>query len=76
MWSDVEACFVGDTVQSAYIVADAYGIYHLIDRITINGKTFSSASDNGNGNNTAAGPSATTDPTLVPSVLVLVPTSH
>jgi hypothetical protein len=75
-WPVVQGCFVGDTVQSAYIVADAYGIYHLIDDITVNGKTFSSASDNGNGNNTPAGPSATTDPTLVPAVLVLVPASH
>jgi len=73
LWPVVQSCFAGDTVLTAYIIADAYGIYHLIDDITVNGKTFSSASDNGNGNNTAAGPTATTDPTLVPSVLVLVP---
>jgi hypothetical protein len=70
-WSAVQSCFAGDTVSSVYIVADAYGIYHLIDDITVNGKTFSSARDNGNGNNSPAGPTATTDPSLLPPLLVL-----
>ena len=48
--------------------ADAYGIYQLIDDINVNGKTFSKASDNGNGNNTPAGPDATTDPSLLPLI--------
>lgn len=70
-WTDVQACFAGDTTLSVFIVADAYGIYHLIDRITVNGKTFSSASDNGNGNNDSAGPDLTTDPSLLPPILIL-----
>lgn len=68
-WSDVQTCFAGDTTLAVYIVADAYGIYHLIDDITINGKTFSKAADNSNGDNTPAGPDATLDPSLLPPVL-------
>lgn len=70
-WSQVQACFAADTTLSVFLVADAYGINHLIDDITVGGKTFSSASDNGNGINTAAGPSATTDPSLLPAFLPL-----
>jgi hypothetical protein len=72
-WSAVQACFAGDTTLAVYLVADAYGIYHLIDDITVNGKTFSSASDNGNGNNDPAGPTATTDPSLLPPLFLLPP---
>jgi len=68
-WQDVQTCFAGDTTLSVYIVADAYGVYHLIDDITVNGKTFSKASDNSNGDNTPAGPDATLDPSLLPPVL-------
>jgi hypothetical protein len=68
-WTDVQTCFAGDTVLSVYIVADAYGIYHLIDDITVNGKTFSKAADNSNGDNTSAGPDATLDPSLLPPVI-------
>jgi len=68
-WSAVQACFPGDFTLSVYIVADAYGIYHLIDDITVNGKTFSKAADNSNGDNTPAGPDATLDPSLLPPVL-------
>jgi hypothetical protein len=68
-WSVVQSCFAGHTTLSVYIVADAYGIYHLIDDITVNGKTFSKAADNGNGDNTPAGPDATLDPSLLPPVL-------
>jgi hypothetical protein len=68
-WEDVQTCFAGDTTLSVYIVADAYGIYHLIDDITVNGKTFSKAADNSNGDNTPAGPDATLDPSLLPPVL-------
>ena len=56
---------------SVFLVADAYGIYHLIDDIEVNDKTFSSASDNGNGINSSAGPEATTDPSLLPPLTVL-----
>jgi hypothetical protein len=68
-WSVVQGCFAGDTTLSVYIVADAYGIYHLIDDITVNGKTFSKAADNSNGDNTPAGPDLTLDPSLLPPVL-------
>jgi hypothetical protein len=68
-WSVVQSCFAGDTTLSVYIVADAYGIYHLIDDITVNGKTFSKAADNSNGDNTSAGPDATLDPSLLPPVI-------
>jgi hypothetical protein len=69
-WTDVQGCFTGDTVLAVFIVADAYGINHLVDDITVAGKTFSSASDNGNGSNDPAGPSATTDPSLLPPNLL------
>jgi hypothetical protein len=66
MWSVVQSCFAGHTTLAVYIIADAYGIYHLIDDITVNGKTFSSASDNSNGNNDGAGPMETLDLSLLP----------
>ena len=68
-WSDVQTCFANDFTLSVFIVADAYGIYHLIDDITVNGKTFSKAADNTNGDNTPAGPDLTLDPSLLPPVL-------
>ena len=68
-WSDVQACFAGDTTLAVFLIADAYGIYHLIDDINVDGKMFSSASDNSNGNNDPAGPMATTDPSLLPPIL-------
>ena len=70
-WSVAQGCHAGETVMSVYIVADAYGIYHLIDDIDVNNKRFSSASDNGNGNNATAGPDATTDPALLPPLFLL-----
>lgn len=73
-WQTVQSCFASDTVLSVFIVADAYGYNHLIDDITVDGKTFSSASDNGNGNNEPAGPAPTTDPSLLPpNLLSLLP---
>lgn len=71
IWSVVQSCFAGDTTLSVFLVADAYGIYHLIDDINVYGKTFSSAADNGKGNNSSAGPTATTDPSLLPPVFLL-----
>jgi hypothetical protein len=71
LWSDVQSCFAGDTTLSVFLVADAYGIYHLIDDIEVGGKTFSSASDNSNGNNSSAGPTATTDPSFLPPLFLL-----
>lgn len=70
-WSVVQSCFAGDTTLSVFLVADGYGVYHLIDDITVLGKTFSSAADNGKGNNTSAGPAATTDPSLLPPLFLL-----
>jgi len=69
-WPTVQSCFAGDTVLSVFIVGDPYGYRYLIDDMSVNGKRFSSASDNGGGNNTAAGPAATTDPSLLPAVMV------
>ena len=74
-WADVQACFAGDTTLAVFIIADAYGIYHLIDDITVNGKTFSSASDNSNGINDPAGPLATTDLSLLPPLPIPIPGS-
>lgn len=71
-WPQVQACFAGDTTLSVFITADAYGIYHLIDDITVNGKTFSSAGDNSNGINDPAGPALTVDTSLLPPILPLV----
>jgi hypothetical protein len=71
VWSVVKGCFSADTTLSVFIVADAYGINHLIDDITVNGKTFSRAGDNSNGDNDPAGPLPTLDPSLLPPVLPL-----
>ena len=70
-WSVAQACFAGDTTLAVFIIADAYGVYHLIDDITVNGKSFSSAADNSNGNNIAAGPLPTLDATLLPPIIPL-----
>jgi hypothetical protein len=66
VWSVVQSCFAGDMTLAVFLVADAYGIYHLIDDVTVDGKTFSSASDNGSGNNDPAGPDPTLDLSLLP----------
>jgi hypothetical protein len=72
-WPTVQSCFTGHTTLSVYIIADAYGIYHLIDDITVNGKTFSKAGDNSNGDNNPAGPTATLDLSLLPPLIVPPP---
>lgn len=65
-WKQVQACFAGDTTRVVYLTTDPYGVYHLIDDITVNNKTFSSASDNGgDGSNDPAGPAAS-DVSLLP----------
>lgn len=66
MWSVAQSCHAGDVVSSVFIVADPYGIDHFIDDINVGGKTFSSASDNGDGLNDPAGPAATIDLSLLP----------
>ena len=75
VWSVVQACFAGDTTLAVYITTDAYGIYHLIDDITVDGKTFSSGSDNSSGNNDPAGPDATIDLSLLPPLPIPLPSS-
>jgi hypothetical protein len=71
-WSVVQSCFALDTTLAVFIVADAYGIYHLIDDINVNGKTFSNAANNSNGINDPAGPDTTIDLSLLPPILPLV----
>jgi hypothetical protein len=70
-WSVVQTCFMADTTLAVYLTTDPYGIYHLIDDISVDGKRFSSASDNGNGTNDPAGPDATTDASLLPPLFLL-----
>lgn len=74
-WGQAQTCHAGEYVSTVFLTTDPYGIYHLIDDIEVNGKLFSSASDNGNGNNTSAGPDATTDPSLLPPLFLLTPPS-
>jgi hypothetical protein len=74
-WPVVQSCFAGDTVLSVYLTTDPYNIYHLIDDLEVNGKRFSSASDNGNGTNAPAGPEATTDTSLLPPPFLLALTN-
>jgi hypothetical protein len=71
-WSVAQSCHAGDTVSYVFLVADPYGIYHLIDDMKVDGKTFSNAADNGNGDNTAAGPTASEPSLLPPSLLPLL----
>lgn len=68
-WSVAQSCHAGDTVSVVFLVADPLGVSHLIDDITINGQTFSSASDNGGGMNDPAGPDATIDLSLLPPLV-------
>jgi hypothetical protein len=68
-WTEVQPCFAGDTTLAVFLVADPYGIYHLIDDINVGGKTFTDAANNSNGNNDPAGPTATTDLNLLPPLL-------
>jgi hypothetical protein len=69
MWSDVQSCFSGDTTLSVFLTTDPYGVYHLIDDMNVDGKTFTDAASNGNGDNTSAGPAAS-DPSLIPSSML------
>src|SRR5438067_1563848 len=73
VWSVVPGCLAGDRTLAVFIVADACGIYHVFDDITVNGKTLSRAGDNSNGSNDPAGPLPTLDPSLLPPVILLPP---
>jgi hypothetical protein len=69
-WSVVQGCFATFTTLAVYMTSDPYGIEHRIDDVMTDGKLFSSASDNSNGQNAPAGPDATTDPSLLPPLIV------
>jgi hypothetical protein len=73
VWSVAQACHAGDVVSQVFLTTDPYGVEHRIDDIEVNYKRFSSASDNGGGNNDPAGPDATTDPSLIPPLELLLP---
>jgi hypothetical protein len=68
-WNTAQGCHAGDLVYAVYFTTDPYPREQMLDDIYVNGKRFSSASDNGGGNNDPAGPDATTDPTLLPPIL-------
>jgi hypothetical protein len=69
-WAAVQVCFAGDFTLSVYLTTDSYGIYHLIDDITVDGKSFSGAADNSNGINDPAGP-ALSELSLLPPLGIL-----
>lgn len=54
-WQTIQGCHVGTFVTNAFITTDpGIDVTFYIDNLTVDGKTFSSASDNGNGNNEPA----------------------
>lgn len=54
-WQQIQACHPGTFVTNAYITTDpGIDVTFLIDNLVVDGKSFSSASDNGNGDNTTA----------------------
>jgi hypothetical protein len=69
-WEVEQQCFATFTTLAVYMTTDPYGVEHRIDGIETNGKMVSSASDNGSGVNDPAGPDVTTDPTLLPPLIV------
>ena len=62
-WQAIQACHPGTFVTNAYITTDpGIDVTFLIDNLSVDGKTFSNASDNGAGDNTMA----TDTPALLP----------
>lgn len=54
-WQAIQACHPGTFVTNAYITTDpGIEVDFLIDNLNVAGKRFSSASDNGNGDNTTS----------------------
>jgi hypothetical protein len=54
-WQQIQACHPGTFVTNAYITTDpGIEVDFLIDNLDVAGKVFSSASDNGDGDNTTA----------------------
>lgn len=64
-WQEIQACHPGTFVTNAFITTDpGIEVTFLIDNLTVDGKDFSNAGDNSNGDNTTA----TDTPELVPSL--------
>ena len=62
-WQNIQACHPATFVTNAYITTDpGIDVTFLIDNLTVDGKTFSNAGDNSNGDNTTA----TDTPDLLP----------
>jgi len=62
-WNTVQACHAGTFVTNAFVTTDPLiDVTFLIDNLNVAGKHFSSASDNGNGDNETA----TFTPSLLP----------
>jgi len=54
-WQDIQACHAGTFVTNAYITTDpGMDVMFLVDNLTFDGKRFSSAADNANGDNDTA----------------------
>jgi hypothetical protein len=54
-WQQIQACHPGTFVTNAYITTDpGIDVTFLIDNLVVDGKSFSNASDNANGDNTTA----------------------
>jgi hypothetical protein len=54
-WNTIQGCHAGTFVTNAFITTDpGIEVTFLIDNLFVDGKNFSSASDNGNGNNDPA----------------------
>lgn len=68
-WNAIQACHAGTFVTNAYITTDpGIDVTFLIDNLTVDGKTFSRAADNGNGSGDdgADNTTATFTPELLP----------
>jgi hypothetical protein len=64
-WQQIQACHPGTFVTNAFITTDpGIEVTFLIDNLTVDGKTFSNAGDNSNGDNATA----TDTPELVPTL--------
>jgi hypothetical protein len=64
-WNDIQACHPGTFVTNAFITTDpGIQVMFLVDNLNVDGKHFSSASDNSNGDNTTA--------TFTPNLLALL----
>lgn len=54
-WEEVQACHVGTFITNAYITTDpGIDVTFYVDNLTVDGKNFSRAADNGNGDNEPA----------------------